>query len=464
MRFAGRVQAATSSASSGPRASEDGLTSPVAPRTPAVRAEICVEKLIAEGNALGRLADGRVVILQGAVPGDRVVLERVSEQKGLVRALAFRITQPSPLRVTPHCAVFGACGGCDWMMLRPEEQRSQKLAVLREVLRRTAKLDLEEREIPLIVGPSSAGYRRRIRLQVAEGRIGFYARSSHAMVEPEHCAVSSAALNGALRSLRALTRSEPATLEGVASLELRQACDGSLSVFLERDPAQPSVEPALAGLRERFLCALGSMEAEAPALWQRFELTSQTYLLAPPGCFTQVNWEVNRALIARVLAGAQARGVRSFLDAHAGAGNFALPLLAQGLSGLAIECNRLGVHAARQAAERQGLSVDGFVVGDSARVARDLCKQGQRFDLVLLDPPRAGVKEGLRELAELSAGWLAICSCNPVTLARDLRTLLDLGFELEELAAFDMFPETHHLETLVWLRAPSSRASQQTFG
>src|SRR4029079_7604880 len=112
---------------------------PALPRTPAVGAEICVEKLIAEGNALGRLADGRVVILQGAVPGDRVVLERVSEQKGLVRALAFRIAQPSPLRVTPQCAVFGACGGCDWMMLRPEEQRSQKLAVLREVLLRTAK-------------------------------------------------------------------------------------------------------------------------------------------------------------------------------------------------------------------------------------------------------------------------------------------------------------------------------------
>jgi 23S rRNA (uracil1939-C5)-methyltransferase len=122
------------------------------------------------------------------------------------------------------------------------------------------------------------------------------------------------------------------------------------------------------------------------------------------------------------------------------------------------------VQAARQAAKQQGLSLEGFVVGDSARVARDLNAQGQRFDLVLLDPPRAGVKEGLRELSALSAGWLAICSCNPVTLARDLRTLLDLGFELEELAAFDMFPETHHLETLVWLRAPSSAPSLRARG
>ncbi|MEO8182068.1 MAG: hypothetical protein ABI895_24805 [Deltaproteobacteria bacterium] len=422
----------------------------------AVGAELRVEKLIAEGNALGRLSDGRVVILQGAVPGDRVVLERVSEQKGLVRALGFRVTEPSPLRVAPHCPVFGDCGGCDWMMLSPADQRTHKLAVLREALLRTAKLDLGERAIPLFAGPSATGYRRRVRLQVVGGKIGFYARASHALVEPEYCAVSSAALNAGLRELRQLTRSTPATLAGVQSVELRAGCDGKLSLFLERDEAGLGATPALDSLRERFPCALGSAEAEAMALWQRFQLTPRTYLLAPPGCFTQVNWEVNRELIGRVSSGAQARGVRSFLDAHAGAGNFALPLLAEGMSGSAIECNRLAVLAAREAAQRQGLPADGFTIGDCAQVARELLRQGRRFDLVLLDPPRAGVKHGLAELAALSAGWLAMCSCNPVTLARDLRALLDLGFELDEMAAFDMFPETHHLEVLVWLRAPHS--------
>jgi 23S rRNA (uracil1939-C5)-methyltransferase len=72
-----------------------------------------------------------------------------------------------------------------------------------------------------------------------------------------------------------------------------------------------------------------------------------------------------------------------------------------------------------------------------------------------VDPPRAGVKTGLPELARLASGWLCMCSCNPVTLARDLRSLIDLGYELEQLEAFDMFPQTHHLETLAWLRAPT---------
>jgi 23S rRNA (uracil1939-C5)-methyltransferase len=429
-------------------------TSPAAARSALSGTELRVEKLIAEGNALGRLADGRVVILQGAVPGDRVILEQVSEHKGLVRVQGFRVIEPSALRVEPHCPVFGACGGCDWMMLSPEQQRAQKLSVLREVLQRTARLDLSARAIAMTTGPSSRGYRRRVRLQVVDGRIGFYARASHALVEPERCAVCSSALNSALAELRQLTRSSPRTLADARSIELREACDGSLSLFVEPEPGTRG--PELDALRGRFSTALGCAQAADRALWQRFELTEQTYLLAPPGSFTQVNWEVNRALIARVLAGAEARGVRSFLDAHAGAGNFALPLLARGLSGLAIEYNAQAVSAAREAARRQHLPLEGFRAGDCARVALELARDGRRFDLVLLDPPRAGVKEGLRELAGLCSGWLAICSCNPVTLARDLRTLIDLGFELQELEAFDMFPETHHLETLVWLRAPKA--------
>ncbi|HEU4584018.1 MAG TPA: RsmD family RNA methyltransferase [Polyangiaceae bacterium] len=434
----------------------------MAPRRPAAVAarstlagtELRVEKLIAEGNALGHLADGRVVILQGVVPGDRVILEQVSEHKGLVRVQAYRLIERSALRIEPHCPVFGACGGCDWMMLSPEQQRAHKLSVLREVLQRTAKLDLSARAIPLTAGPSSQGYRRRVRLQVVDGRIGFYERASHALVEPERCAVCSPALNSALTELRQLTRSQPRTLAGARSIELREACGGTLSLFVEPEPGARA--PALGALRGRFSTALGLTEAADPALWQRFELTEQTYLLAPPGCFTQVNWEVNRELIARVLAGARARAVSSFLDAHAGAGNFALPLLAQGLSGVAVEYNAQAVSAAREAARLQQLPCEGFRVGDCARVALELAREGRRFDLVLLDPPRAGVKEGLRDLAALCSGWLAICSCNPVTLARDLRTLIDLGFELTELQAFDMFPETHHLECLAWLRAPSS--------
>lgn len=420
--------------------------------------QLRIEKLIPEGNALGRLADGRVVIAQGAMPGDRIELLRVSQQKGLVRALEYRVTEASGLRVTPRCPVVQECGGCDWMVLSREQQQASKLSMLCEALLRTGKIELDPGAIEFFADTAAGGYRTRVRLQVADGRIGFHGRGSHVLVEPEHCAVSSHALNVALTELRALTRLRPGALEAFVSVELRAAPDGTRSAYFERrDPARSAAPSELAELRQHFLVATSPAEASADHLWQRFELPLNTYLLAPPNCFTQVNWQVNCLLIERVLDGARRRKVRSFLDAYAGCGNFALPLLALGLSGVAVEANSLAILAACEAARRQALPSVGFVCADSAAWARAEALQNRRFDLVLLDPPRAGVKHGLSELAALAGEWLVMCSCNPVTLARDLRLLLDRGFELDSVEAFDMFPETHHVETLTWLRAPRAQ-------
>ena len=417
--------------------------------------QLLVEKLIPEGNALGRLADGRVVIAQGAMPGDRIELVRVSQQKGLVRALEFRVTEPSGLRVTPRCPVVQDCGGCDWMVLSREQQQESKLSLLREALLRTGKIELDPAPIEFFSDATPGGYRSRVRLQVVDGRIGFHGRGSHVLVEPEHCAVSSGDLNAALTELRAWARLRPGVLDAFASVELRAAPDGTCSAYFERrEPPQRVLPDELAELRRHFLVATSPEEAGSAATWQRFELTADAYLLAPPGCFTQVNWQVNRMLIERVRDGARRRGVQSFLDAYAGCGNFALPLLALGLAGVAVESNALAILAAREAARRQALPSDGFICADSAAWAREQSERSRRFDLVLLDPPRAGVKQGLSELAALAGEWLVMCSCNPVTLARDLRSLLDRGFELDSVEAFDMFPETHHVETLAWLRAP----------
>jgi 23S rRNA (uracil1939-C5)-methyltransferase len=173
---------------------------------------------------------------------------------------------------------------------------------------------------------------------------------------------------------------------------------------------------------------------------------------------------VNRLLVESLLAGARARGVGTFADLFAGAGNFALPLLALGCRGVAVESSELAVDGARKAAAAQSLPFDGFVRADATNHARRLAKGGQRFDLVVIDPPRAGVKRGLDQMARLCAGWIALCSCNPVTLARDLRTLVDLGFVIESVEAFDMFPHTHHLETLVWLRKAGVAAASGVAG
>jgi 23S rRNA (uracil1939-C5)-methyltransferase len=427
-------------------------------------AEVVIDKLIPEGKALGRLGDGRVVIASGALPGDRIQLEAVSERKGLVSAHGFRLVSPSPLRITPSCAWAERCGGCDWMALPLAEQRRHKLEILREALLRTGKIEWR-RPLELFGGRLAEGYRGRVRLQIAAGRIGFYQKSSHDLVEPATCAVSSDAVNAALGHMRELARAYPAGLDDFAWLEVRASSDGSVSVLLQpkeperragsRRQASPDEARWLEALRVRYGVTLADEAPDAQA-WQHYQLTEDTFMLSAPGGFVQVNWEVNRELIQRVLSGARARGVQTFLDAYAGSGNFALPLLRSGLSGFAVESNAGAVAAAREAARRQGLDPEVFVSADAAAYARELASSGRRVELVLVDPPRAGLQAGLEALAKCASRWLLMCSCNPVTLARDLGRLVALGFELDAIEAFDMFPQTHHLETLAWLRAPAS--------
>jgi 23S rRNA (uracil1939-C5)-methyltransferase len=431
-------------------------------------AELVIDKLIPEGKALGRLEDGRVVIASGALPGDRIQLEVVSERKGLVSAHGFRLLAPSPLRIPPSCAWAERCGGCDWMALPLAEQRRHKLEILREALLRTGKIDWRGRPLELFGGQLAEGYRGRVRLQIAGGRIGFFHQGSHDLVEPATCAVSSDAVNAALGHLRELARAYPAALDAFAWLEVRAASDGSVAVLLQPNETEsrgagrrrrpvPDELLWLEALRGRYRVMLAGEAPGARAL-QRYQLTDDTFMLSAPGGFVQVNWEVNRELIARVLSGAESRGVQTFLDAYAGSGNFALPLLRRGLSGVAVESNAGAVTAAREAARQQGLDPAAFVSADAAAHARELVRSGGRVELVLVDPPRAGLQAGLEALARCASRWFVMCSCNPVTLARDLGRLVALGFELEAIEAFDMFPQTHHLETLAWLRAPASRA------
>lgn len=426
-----------------------------APLDPGV--EVVIEKLIPDGVALGRLDDGRVVMLNGAAPGDRVVLEEFSEKKGLIKAQRWALVLASRERVQPRCPVASECGGCDWMMLSEAEQSRSKLSLLQQALRRTAKI-AEYTYAPLWSGERRHGYRSRVRMQLVAGRIGFRRRSSHDIVEPAQCAVSEPALNDALARLRQLVQKYPGALDAFSEVELAADSQGGVALHFDRaEQASPSAatHSLVAELTAQFQVSLGEVESGEPP-FQRFELVDGVYLLAPVGTFTQVNWEVNRAMIRELLSGVQQRGIESFLDLYAGAGNFSLPLLAKGLKGVSVEAVRASAHAAREAARRQGLNGGRFWGRDARRAVEALEREQRRFDLVIIDPPRAGVKHGLVEMAALSSGWIALCSCNPVTLARDLRTLLDEGYELEAMQPFDMFPQTHHLETLAWLRVPPS--------
>jgi 23S rRNA (uracil1939-C5)-methyltransferase len=408
-----------------------------------------IEKLVPGGKGFARLADGRVALLQGVAPNDLVEVTALQDRKGYVEVTRWRMLEPSPERIQPACEYVSSCGGCDWMMLRPASQKQAKLGLVREALSRTGGINELPTELELIEGANGFSYRSRIRLQVSnEGGVGFFSAASHDLVEVPNCAVAAPELNTALQRLRNWAQRHPNALTGLAHVEIRTAPQQPTSIHFTGKRREP---PALFDELARDFTLSWSDETADPNASHRYPLHEQVQLHAPPGTFTQVNWEVNQLLIARVVDGALARNIETFADLYSGSGNFTLPLLARGMTGVAVESNAPSIAALQRAADEQRLPLTEALCSGVEQFAARAAQQGHRYDLVLLDPPRAGLKGSVEAVSKLATRHIAICSCDPVTLARDLRALLDRGFALESVTAFDMFPQTHHVEVLAWL-------------
>jgi len=386
---------------------------------------------------MARLEDGRIAFARGVMPGDVVSPNATTGKKGYVCADSWTLVRPSPMRVKAPCPIAAACGGCDWMSIERTAQVRHKGAVLRDALERIGRFTTLPPELPILAAGPDVGYRSRVRFHVdTDGRVGFFAKQSHDLVDVEHCLVCRPEVDRALTALRALSRRALAAFVGV---DVRAAADGSVALGFEpRSGTRPEAETreSLALLRSEYRVTIGGST----------------------GVFTQVNPDVNAALVDAVVDGARARQVVRFCELYAGAGNFTLPLLAANMTGLAVERDVRAVRAAKKAAADAGLPESTFVAGDAGRVLAGLHRQERPFDLVLLDPPRRGAKEVLADVVRLGPTHVAMCSCDPVTLARDLATLSAAGYELGDVRGFDMFPHTHHLEALAWMaRGTSNR-------
>ncbi len=417
---------------------------------------------------MGRLSDGRAAFVPDSVAGDVVEVRRVVDKKSFVNVVDFQLISASDDRVQPSCSVAKECGGCDWMALSPEAQARHKVSLVEQALTRTGRVDLAELHEPVrfFPSPQSLRYRTRVRLQVKAGQLGFYSAQSHRLVAFPSCEVASDSLNQAIELLRPIVLEHRTTFSCVQSIELRVLDDSAelspehASVYLQvgsgkdtpSSKTKNALLAALAPLSDRLLVRVGRDEAPCQSFRVPGPAGAETQVLVAPGGFTQVNQGINGALVQRVLQ--EAAGAQSFLDIYCGSGNFSLPLLAQGLDGVGVELSAEAIGAAREGAQSAGLAGK-FFSGSSERVLGDLVRHHRRFDLVLVDPPRAGAKLIVEQLTSLVAQKLVMISCDPVTLARDIRALMNAGFSLQTVSAYDMFPQTHHVETLAILKPPA---------
>jgi len=389
-----------------------------------------VEKLVYGGDGLGRL-EGRAVLAPFVLPGERVRLGVVSEKTDLVRARLLEVLAPAPERVAPPCPYFTRCGGCHYQHAPYEIQLALKRGILEDQLRRIGKI-APPGEIGVVAG-EPWGYRNRVQLHIAKGAMGYRAAQSHKLCAIETCPVSSPAVNAAIATLRDMQR------DSRWPRFLRQ-----LELFTNETEMQLNVVEAEHPIARRFFdwcveripgIVSGPLDYQAAGHNWRVSHSS----------FFQVNRFLIGKLVDTALEGAEGQ---TALDLYAGVGLFSLALARRFTSVTAVESGARASGDLRFNAERAGLAVR--VEQMDAEAWLDQLETAP--DFVLLDPPRAGIGPHMvARLAQLRPARLAMVSCDPATLARDLAGLTAAGYRIDRLTLVDLFPQTYHLETVAHL-------------
>jgi 23S rRNA (uracil1939-C5)-methyltransferase len=396
-------------------------------------------------------ADGKVVFVRGAAPGEEVDVAVREDHSRFAFADVLQVVRPSPERRATPCPYLPRCGGCPWQHLEYEAQLRAKRTIVDEHLRRIAGLDVAV--APPLAAPREFGYRQRLRLRVEGGQVGFYAGGSHDLVAVEHCLLAEPAVDGAIpiaaelvRALRTRARRIEIVAAGesggglvlIAEAEGRwvEADEGVCRAWLARYPAVGGLLLSGRGWRRSWGETKLSMSP-----------TETMRVAVHAGTFTQVNPEVNRLLVRTVLDLASPLAGGRVLDLYAGAGNLSLPLAERGAEVTAVEQSSRAAADATAAAERIGLRGYRVVCERAESAARTLAARGERFDLVVLDPPRSGARGLIEPVLALRPRSIIYVSCDPATLARDLR---DLGgrYRVDRVQPIDMFPQTYHVETV----------------
>ena len=401
--------------------------------------------------------DGRRVFVPDALPGERVEIALRKRRRKLQEADLLRVLDPAPTRTTPGCEYFGRCGGCALQHLAHDAQVAFKENIVRETLKRIGRVEPAE-WLPAVVG-EPWHYRRRARLGVkyVTGKdrvlVGFRERAGHHITDMRRCPVLVPPIDGLLAELAELI-AQSSVKEQLPQIEAAFADDASALVL--RVLATPSAADEQAfrefGARHGIDIYLqpggpGTVTPLGPAQPLRYRLPELGLTLEfLPTDFVQVNARVNAELVATAVRLADLRPTDRVLDLYCGLGNFSLPLAQRAAELTGVEGDAGLVARAVRNAASNGIANARFVAADLAK--SDWAFYRERWDVVVLDPPRTGAAEPIAELHRSGPRRVVYVSCHPATLARDAATLIGLGFSLRTARVFDMFPHTHHIEAL----------------
>ena len=437
---------------------------------------LVIEKLVTGGKGLGRLDEGIVVLVPHVLPGEKVLVREVSRKRDYITATLREVLSPAPERIKPPCPVYGRCGGCDLQHAGPDAQIRLKKALLTDSLQRTAgnifpslSLSVED---PL-AAPEQFGYRQRLRLQVAgQASFGFFRSGSHTLEPVSHCLLAGDGLNKVLHQVHAsevfkrlavhctafellCNPAENATVMLLHFLRKPRSADcllskklahetNGLSAILMKIEGYGLYDPLLQTFPQNppimsYNMALEEIEADFILSWEA-------------GGFCQVNLEQNNNIVKLVLGMIASGNHNRTLDLYCGYGNFSLPVAKLGSEVLGIDAQNAAIRSAHRNAMHNNIHTCHFEKKQVPAAVKSLLDAGETFETIILDPPRQGAPEIVSLLPGLGADQIIYISCNPATLTRDLASLIPAGYQLSRLVPIDMFPQTHHLESIAHLK------------
>jgi 23S rRNA (uracil1939-C5)-methyltransferase len=405
--------------------------------------------------------DGRTVFIEDALPGERVRV-RVELGGKVLRGQLLEVVQPSPDRRAPACPRANTCGGCDWLHLDEAAQRRAKEEIVQSALEHLGQVSRAEYTLlPTVASPRALGYRRRAVLHFAGEALGLFARKSHHCLPVDACP----ALEGPLAELPGALSPHLAPLKGDATSVHLVSAEGKVAfaVFLE-GPVKPRHEAAAeAAIRALGLRGAVLVPKEGsptllgkPTLQTSAPLRPEIPLFLRPDAFAQANAEANQALVAATVEASSVRAGDRVLEMYAGNGNFTFAVAGLARSVVAVESGQVSVEMGRRSAQQGRVQNVRFVQGDARKVAEGLAKEGEKFDVLLMDPPRTGAPNLAPLARSLGARRVVYVACDPAALARDAAELRRAGFSPVSVQLVDMFPQTRHVEAVMAFAAGAS--------
>ena len=435
---------------------------------------VSIENWSAEGMGIARLG-GLVVFVSGAARGDICDVRVLKAGKSAVWARVEKLIAPAPCRITQDCPVFKRCGGCDFRHVSYEEELAAKQKRVDDAFERIGGLTLKTRAI--IGAEKIQSYRNKAVYPVGQkgGRIvtGFYAKHSHDIIPVDRCLIqdeASDAAAGAVRRWmqecgvpaydeitgRGLVRRVYTRVSAAGQLLLCIVAAGSALPHVGRliETAREAC-PALAGLvlnvntwrgnavlGEQYVSLWGGDDLEDTLCGLKFSLS--------PASFYQVNRAQAQRLYEKAARYAALEKDMTVLDLYCGTGTMTLRLARDAGRAIGVEVVEKAVEDAKENARRNGVFNAEFFCADAGQAARQLAQRGQRLDVVVVDPPRKGLAPDVIEtIIQMAPERVVYVSCDPATLARDLKLFTQGGLPTREAVAVDMFPRTRHVETVV---------------